>query len=201
MFRDMSRIFSPAMPVTNNSIPSRINDRLNLNFSAGWKKVIPHGKRWAARLFLASALLAPQACFADLIDKYVDAEPFFSWKLFQVPKVRDSMRKVLGQERLKFVRELDRLGDYEVLQDPEFGRVLFVFLFLKHSAPVHASLFIRSDGETIAACTSIDTTVWSGPDWQLKTEYSGCPTDSDDAFKRLNAAKASAKSERQPAQE
>jgi hypothetical protein len=202
MFRDVSRIFSPAMPVTNNSIHSGISDRFFLNISVGWKKVMPHGKRWAARLVLASALLAPQACFADLIDKYMNADPF-SWKLFEVPKVRDSMRKVLGRERLKFVRELDRLGDFEELQDPEFGRVLFVFLFLKHVAPVHASLFIRSNGETVAACTSDydDTpggksTVWSGSDWQLKTKDSGCPIDSDDALKRLSAAKASAKGER-----
>ena len=209
MFRQISRIFSPDRLVTNDSIPSRISDRFFLDFSVGWKKVMPHGRRWATGLFLASALLAPQVCFADVIDKYMNASPHYVFSkvggrtLFQVPRVRDSMRKVLGRERLKFVREeLHWLGDFEELQDPEFGRVLFVFLFLKHMASsVHASLFIRSDGETIAACTSDSETVWSRPDWQIKTEDRGCPNDSSDAFKRLNAAKASAKGERQPAQQ
>jgi hypothetical protein len=41
VFRHISRILSPAMLVTNNSIPSRISDRFFLNFSVGWKKVIP----------------------------------------------------------------------------------------------------------------------------------------------------------------
>jgi hypothetical protein len=124
VFRHISRILSPAMLVTNNSIPSRISDRFFLNFSVGWKKVMPHRKRWAARLFLASALLAPQVCFADVIDKYMNASPYYVFSkvggrtLFQVPKVRDSMRKVLGRERLKFVRELDRLGHFEELQTP-----------------------------------------------------------------------------------
>ena len=36
--------------------------------------------------------------------------------LFQVPKVRESMRKLLGRERLKFVLELNRAGPREVLQ-------------------------------------------------------------------------------------
>jgi hypothetical protein len=207
MFRHINLVFSPAMPVTNDSIPSRISDRVFLNFSVG-KKVMPHGKRWAARLFLASALLAPQVCFADVIDKYMNdpSSKVGGRYLFQVPKVRDSMRKVLGRERLKFVRELNRVGQFDEVQDPEFGRVLFLFLFLQHSAQVHAALFIRSDGETIAACTSdyddIEgaSTVWSGPDWKIRTKGRDCPDDAEDAFKRLNAAKASAKGERQPAQ-
>jgi hypothetical protein len=132
MFRHISRIFSLAMPVTNDSIPSRISDPF-LNFSVGWKKVIPHGKRWAPRLFLASALLAPQMCFADVLDKYVNAEFPFSKvggrSLFQVPKVRDSMRKLLGRERLKFVLKLNRAGPLEVLHDPELGRFFMCFSF------------------------------------------------------------------------
>jgi hypothetical protein len=210
VFRHISRIFSPAMLVTNDSIPSRISDRFFLDFSVGWKKVMPHRKRWAARLFLASALLAPQVCFADILDKYVGEFPFSKVggrTLFQVPKVRESMRKLLGRERLKFVLELDRAGPVEVLQDAELGRVLYVFVYQTHNIATQASLLIRSDGETIAACISDydDTpeghwTAWIGRDWQIKTKGIECGLDGEDAVKRLNAAKASAKGERQPAQ-
>ncbi len=41
------------------------------------EEVMPHRRRWAARLFLASVLLAPQVCFADVIDKYMNASPYY----------------------------------------------------------------------------------------------------------------------------
>jgi hypothetical protein len=93
------------------------------------------------------------------------------------------------------------------LQDAELGRVLYVFVYQTHNIATQASLLIRSDGETIAACISdYDDTpeghwiAWIGRDWQIKTKGIECGLDGEDAVKRLNAAKASAKGERQPAQ-
>jgi hypothetical protein len=116
------------------------------------------------------------------------------------------MGELLGRERMKFVRELDRAGPIEVLQDAELGRVLYVFVFQTHYAPKQAGLFIRSDGEKVAACISdLDEEAqpwadWIGQDWQIKTRGLECGA-GEDALKRLNAAKASAKGERQPAQQ
>jgi hypothetical protein len=90
------------------------------------------------------------------------------------------------------------IAPIEALQDPELGRLLYVWQCQQHNCTTQAGLFLRSTGKAVAVCISelndkAETiTDWVGQGWQTKTKGFDCG-EGDEALKRLNAAKASAR--------
>jgi hypothetical protein len=116
------------------------------------------------------------------------------------------MDKLLGKQRQKITRALrdfDRGGAIEALEDSQLGRLIYVFQCMQHVCVNQVALFLQPDGEAVAACLSqLDkegsgtTTEWIGQGWQttIKNCESGCCTGASDqeTLARLTAAKKQA---------
>ena len=156
---------------------------------------------WVRCLMIAITLSVPQLCLADdALDAFVGEYPFGQKNgrtVFDIPKVRDSMQKLLGNERTKLVRSFATGVPIEAVQDGNFGRLIYVWQCQQHNCPKQAGLFLRSNSEIVAACfsdlddKSVATTDWIGQDWKTTTKGFDCGA-GDEALKRLNDAKASA---------
>jgi hypothetical protein len=165
--------------------------------------------RWIRYVVVAAAVTAPQLCFAEVLDSFVGHFPFDKVNgrnVYQVAKVRQSMDKLLGKQRQKITRALrdfDRGGAIEALEDSQLGRLIYVFQCMQHVCVNQVALFLQPDGEAVAACLSqLDkegsgtTTEWIGQGWQttIKNCESGCCTGASDqeTLARLTAAKKQA---------
>jgi hypothetical protein len=168
--------------------------------------------RWIRYVVLAAAVGAPQLCVADVLDGFVGHFPFDRVNgrtVYQVAKVRESMERLLGKQQPKMTRALrdfDRGVTIEALEDPKLGRLIYVFQCMKQVCTNQIALFLRPDGEAIAACLSqLDnvgsgtTTEWFGQGWRttIKDCDNGCCTGAkdDEMLARLNAAKERAQGE------
>jgi hypothetical protein len=119
------------------------------------------------------------------------------------------MEKLLGKERPKITRALrdfDRGGVIESLDSPQLGRLILAFQCMKHVCVNQVALFLRPDGEAVAACLSqLDkqgpgtTTEWIGQGWQttIKDCETGCCAGATDEeqLSRLTEAKKRAQGE------
>jgi hypothetical protein len=165
--------------------------------------------RWIRYVVVAAAVTAPQLCFAEVLDSFVGHFPFDKVNgrnVYQVAKVRQSMDKLLGKQHQKITRALrdfDRKGAIEALEDSQLGRLIYVFQCMQHVCVNQVALFLQPDGEAVAACLSqLDkegsgtTTEWIGQGWQttIKNCESGCCTGASDqeTLARLTAAKKQA---------
>jgi hypothetical protein len=160
-------------------------------------------------MVLAVTIGAPQLCFADVLDEFVGQNPFEKVKgrtTYQVANVRQSMEKLLGK-RAQLVRTFAGGGGVpiEALEDPQLGRLIFVFQCQAHNCPQQATLYLRPDGELMAACIAQRTerqgqmTEWIGQGWQTTSKEdcsdAGCCSGADrNAVADLNAAKMRAQS-------
>jgi len=154
----------------------------------------------------------PQVGMDDscVLDKYVGNFPFDKVNgrtIYQVPKVRQSMEKLLGKERPKITRALrdfDRGGVIESLDSPQLGRLILAFQCMKHVCVNQVALFLRPDGEAVAACLSqLDkqgpgtTTEWIGKAGKrpLKTAKPDAARARQTKLSRLTEAKKRAQGE------
>jgi hypothetical protein len=160
--------------------------------------------RWIRNMAFAAVVSAPQLCLADVLDGFVGQHTFDKVNgrtIYQVAKVRQSMEKLLGKKRAQLVRSFGAdAGEIEALEDPQLGRLIFVFQCQVHNCPEQATLYLRPDGEVIAACIAQWTerqgqmTEWIGQGWRTTSKEDcsdgGCCSGADrDELARLNAAK------------
>jgi|SRR5262245_46524881 len=155
-------------------------------------------------IVLAATVSAPQLCFADVLDEFVGQYPFEKVKgrtIYQIAKVRQSMEKLLGKKRAELVRAFGGGVPIEALEDPQLGRLIFVFQCQQHNCPEQATLYLRLDGELVAACIAQwkqgQMTEWIGQGWRTTSKEDcsnvGCCSGADrDAVADLNAAKVRA---------
>jgi len=160
---------------------------------------------WVRYLLIVITLGVPQLCLADdVLDAFVGEYPFEQKNgrtVFDIPKLKDSMQKLLGSERTKLIRSFESGVPIEAVQDANFGRLIYVWQCQQHNCPKQAGLFLHPDGEAVAACFSdLDdnaeaTTDWIGQDWKTTTRGFDCGA-GNEALKRLNDAKANLQGKR-----